>query len=243
VSAECDNCYADSGSKRLAAQHHLKLWDEGSSRYFTKDDYWKQPAKWNRLAVKEGIRLKVFCASYSDVAEDRRELDSRRWRLREAILATPMLDWMLLTKRPENVNRLLPSLPDNVWMGTTIGVRSSLSRLDHLRKIQARIHFISAEPLLEDLLDVDLHGVDLAIIGGESGPKARRFGIEWGRRLEACARRAKASVFWKQMGAHAYDCFGREIELKDDHGGEPSEWPAGEWPREFPVVSSVSAES
>lgn len=157
VSAECDNCYAESGSKRLAAQHGLKLWED--DRYFTSEDYWKKPSAWNRAAQREGRRRRVFCASFSDVFEDRPELVDRRIRLLHLIEGTPWLDWQLLTKRPENMIRLAsPVWPDrwptNAWAGTTVGVRASLPRVDHLLKVPASIHFVSMEPLLEPRVDL-----------------------------------------------------------------------------------------
>jgi protein gp37 len=158
VSAECDNCYADAGSKRLAAQHHLTLWDEGSSRYFTGADYWKKPAAWNRKAEKLGVRLKVFCASFSDVFEDRPDLVASRARLGGIIADTPWLDWLLLTKRPQNIMRLaeeshiVDSLTRNVWLGTTVGLQSSVQRaVDLVRGPGAVQKFLSMEPLLGDV--------------------------------------------------------------------------------------------
>jgi protein gp37 len=126
VSPECDFCYADRGSRRLAAQHGLKLWDDGSSRYLTKDPMSKALA-WNRKAQKLGVRLKVFCASYSDVFEDRPELVEPRAALLQTIEHTPCLDWLLLTKRPENMRRMTFSRwagvwPGNVWAGVVVWI-------------------------------------------------------------------------------------------------------------------------
>lgn len=152
---------------------------------------------------------------------------------------------MLLSKRPENFPRLLPDLPPNAWAGTTVGVRSSLSRLDALRRIPARIHFVSAEPLLEDLGLVDLSGVDLTIIGGESGPKARPFAIEWGERLAKRARQFGSHVFWKQLGSYVVSVDRRTPDgqwawragLADSHGGDMSEWPEHLRVREWPEMA------
>lgn len=91
--SECDNCYARRGSARLGAQHHLQLWPKEpggpSDRFFTGADYQKRPYAWNRKAAKLGVRLKVFAASYSDVAEDREDLVERRTQLGRTILETP----------------------------------------------------------------------------------------------------------------------------------------------------------
>lgn len=159
ISEECTNCYAESGSKRLAAQHGLHLWD--GDRYFTSEAYWKQPAKWNRAAERDGVRRRVFCASYADVFEDREDLHNPRARLLRLIPETPWLDWLLLTKRPESMVRLAYPVfgtrewPSNAWAGTTVGVRSSLGRaIDLVKEVPASTLFLSVEPLLE-AVDLD----------------------------------------------------------------------------------------
>jgi len=161
VDAMCDLCYADVGSRRLAAQHHLKLWDEGSSRYQTKDP-WGKLVTWNRRAEKLGVRLKVFCASYSDWAEDRPELVAPRQRLFDTIVDTPWLDLLLLTKRPQNINRLVEAtkhvdvLTQNVWLGTSVGTKPSLERAVQLVRSHESVHkFLSMEPLLDPTFDLD----------------------------------------------------------------------------------------
>ncbi|HEY2512755.1 MAG TPA: DUF5131 family protein [Polyangiaceae bacterium] len=157
VSAECDHCYARSGSARLGAQHRLKLWD--GDRFFTGANYWKQPARWNREAEDLGRRLRVFTNSYADVFEDRPDLVEPRKRLFALIEATPNLDWLLLSKRPENMLRLAEPLwgnrwPDNAWAGTTVGLASSLVRAVKLTGVLAARLFLSMGPLLEDV-DLD----------------------------------------------------------------------------------------
>lgn len=163
--SECDNCYARNGSKRLGAQHHLKLWpshhgDGDPTHFFTGEDYQRKPFAWNRKAEKLGVRLKVFAASYSDVGERHPELVERRQRLARTILETPWLDWLLLTKRPGNLVELFSptwpgSWPSNAWAGTTVGLRPSLSRIDELRKVPASVRFLSMEPLLDDSMSLD----------------------------------------------------------------------------------------
>lgn len=256
VSAECDHCYADRGSRRLAAQHRLKLWDEGSSRYFTSEDYWKQPHRWNRKAKALGVRIKVFCNSYGDVFERRADLVDRRKRLMHLIGETEQLDWLLLTKRPENMIELASPVwrgawPKNVWGGTTVGVRASLPRIEHLRKVPAVVRFLSCEPLLQDLGDLrnELRGIDWVIIGGESGAKARPFDVAWAKRLMAQSRDAGAAPFMKQLGKEPHDAArsivggwepgdpepDTRIRLRDDHGGDWDEWPSDLRVREYPL--------
>jgi protein gp37 len=108
--------------------------------------------------------------------------------------------------------------------------------------VPAAIRFVSCEPLLEELGDLDLTGIAWTIIGGESGSKARPFALEWGERLAKRARAAGAAVFWKQLGAYVVS-EGRMTDdgvwawragLKDRHGGDMAEWPAHLRHREFP---------
>ena len=154
VSPACDNCYARSGSARLGAQHGLKLWE--GDRYFTGAAYWKQPLKWNRLAMSEGVRRKVFCASYADVFEDRDDLSPTRARLWALIRQTPWLDWLLLTKRPEHARRLATLAAaggeiwmPNIWLGTTAEDQEHADlRIPKLLSVPSAVHFVSYEPAL-----------------------------------------------------------------------------------------------
>src|SRR6202030_1275851 len=109
--------------------------------------------KWNKEAVKAGIRTKVFCASLADVFEDREDLITARERLFALIENTPNLDWLLLTKRPENIERLAThwtnGWPENVWMGTTVENQEAADkRIPLLRAMPAKVRFLSCEPLL-----------------------------------------------------------------------------------------------
>lgn len=67
----------------------------------------------------------------------------------------------------------------NVWLGVTVECKATRNRIDHLRKLKASIKFLSCEPLIEDLEDLDLQGIDWVIVGGESGPKARPMQLNW----------------------------------------------------------------
>lgn len=105
VSPGCDHCYAEAWSKRNPAA--LGTWGDDGERVIAADAYWRTPLRWNRLAAEAGVRRRVFCASLADVFEDRPELVAPRDRLFELIRQTPHLDWLLLTKRPDNARRIL----------------------------------------------------------------------------------------------------------------------------------------
>lgn len=151
ISAGCANCYA-------AADHKFKQYfGPTAERHITSDNYWKQPLTWNKKAETEGVRYKVFCGSMCDVFEDREELISRRGALWGRIVATPHLDWLLLTKRPGNIIPLVPKdlfsqepfIPFNVWIGVSVENQEQADkRIPELLKIPAKVRFLSCEPLL-----------------------------------------------------------------------------------------------
>ena len=202
VSAACTHCYAEAWAKRVGQD----VWGPSADRRFFGEKHWAEPRLWEREARATGQRRRVFCASMADVFEDRRELDVWRATLWLLIEETPHLDWLLLTKRPEAVMRLVPwsaPWPRNVWLGTTVEHQEAAdTRLRHLARLPAMIRFISAEPLLGSL---DLRPwlrstIDWVITGGESGPKARPSSPSWFRDLLRQCREAGVPFLFKQWG-------------------------------------------
>jgi protein gp37 len=116
---------------------------------------------------------------------------------------TPRHTYQVLTKRPQRVARLAPSLPwpPNVWMGVTVESDRYVFRADHLRLVPAAVRFISAEPLLGPLDNLELTGIDWVIGGGESGAGARPMHPEWVRGLRDRCVESKVKFFFKQWGA------------------------------------------
>lgn len=208
VSPACKHCYAQTWANRLG----LDLWGgENTPRRFFSDNHWADPLKWNRAAWAEGQRRRVFCASMADVFEDRRDLDEPRARLWPLIEATPWLDWLLLTKRPETVRRLAPwgdTWPANVWLGTTVeNQRYAEERIPLMLDIPAAVRFVSCEPLLcaLDLTPWLLkpgadRGINWVIAGGESGPKSRPMNPAWAESLRDQCLAAEVPFHFKQWG-------------------------------------------
>ena len=206
VSPACDHCYAESWAKRTGQP---QLWS--GERRRTTESNWRQPLKWNSEARKSGTRPRVFCASLADVFDNQvpDEWRADLWRL---IDRTPHLDWLLLTKRPQNIKKMLPNLGatfppwpwPHVWLGTTAESREELARRrGHLLNIDAAVHFLSCEPLLERVWlpakDTYWHALDWVICGGESGGNARMMDPAWARALrDECAEMGIA-FFMKQM--------------------------------------------
>jgi protein gp37 len=154
VSAACDHCYAEAWDKR-GLQGGALRWGPHADRTLTKT--WGNPVKWNKQAAILGERQRVFCASLADIADNHKSIQSV-WRrgLVHVIRACPSLDFLLLSKRPQNVAKLYPDLiedwPDNVWMGASTENREEmLRRGEALAKLPAKITFWSAEPLVGDL--------------------------------------------------------------------------------------------
>jgi protein gp37 len=207
VSPACKHCYAEAWAHRLG----FDLWTKGAPRRMLSDAYWRQPLTWNAEAVASGVRARVFCASMADVFENRADLNAPRARLWALIELTPNLDWLLLTKRPQHIDRLVPwgqHWPHNVWLGTTIETQRWAERRAPLLVQQpAAVRFVSCEPLLGplDLADwlkpnADGHAIDWVITGGESGHRARPMNPAWARSLRDQCKDHGTGFHFKQWG-------------------------------------------
>lgn len=245
VSLECDFCYADERDNRWHGGAH---WGKDSLRLFHVEKYWNQLRKWDKLAAEAGDRHRVFCGSLCDVMEERAELNPLRDRLYGEVEATPNLDYLFLTKRPQNYPKFLPGSwisnpPNNLWLGTTVGVNASMWRIDALKKLDPIVRFVSCEPLLEELIFGDrLNGIHWAIFGGESGRSARTMQLEWVRKgIRDCAA-SKTLAFVKQFGAQPregpirYAC-----ELDPIAGTDPLDWPCDMQVQMIPQPLKVAA--
>lgn len=187
-----------------------QLWGmDAPPRLFT-DAHWREPLRWNQEAGLAGIRERVFCASMADVFEWRSDLNEPRDRLWELIRNTPNLDWLLLTKRPQNIERLAPwrnDWPANVWLGTSVENQAlAEKRLPSLLKNGAAVRFLSCEPLLGHL-DLSpwfrkrgLHPIDWIIAGGESGGSSRPMHPDWVTSLLRQCQEYDVPFHFKQWG-------------------------------------------
>lgn len=197
VSPGCLNCYAET---LMDTRYGRVKWGKGQPRARTGQDNWRKPRQWNKAAEGADERPRVFCASLADWLDDEVPI---RWlaELLEMVHATPRLDWLLLTKRPENWRRRLEQAsecfgpgnivqdwlrgdaPDNVWIGTSAEDQPRWDeRIPLLMNIPARVRFVSAEPLLGRIHMGEMRP-DWLIVGGESGPGARPMEREWAEHL------------------------------------------------------------
>ena len=219
VSAACDNCYAE----KWAARAGRDVWGHGKPRQRTKT--WGEPVKWDEAARLAGVRRRVFCASLADVfdAEVPPEWRSDLFAL---IDKTPNLDWLLLTKRPKVMADFFcgRQVPANVWAGTTVESQSmARARIGELRKVGARIRFLSVEPMLEEV-SPDLDGIHWVICGGESGPGYRRINPAWVRSLRDQCTAAGVTFFFKQWGGRTPEAGGKILDGRM-HCEFPQTWP------------------
>lgn len=205
VSPGCTNCYAMRMAARLQSMGMAKY--AGTTRKSGKRHVWTGKVSLDANALSEPLRWKkpqrIFVNSMSDLFQDRVSEDAVRevWCVMEA---AHWHSFQILTKRPERMLELLskPQFPvlSNVWLGTSVENEDFTDRIDLLRRVPARIRFVSFEPLLGPIADPDLSGIHWAIVGGESGPRARPMEAWWAEDLRDTCKRQKVAFFFKQWG-------------------------------------------
>ena len=225
LSPACAHCYAETWARRVG----MDLWGGDAPRRFFTEQHWHGPIKWNAEAERQGIRARVFCASMADVFEPRTDLDFWREKLWALIEKTPHLDWLLLTKRPGHIKHVYPwarQARQNVWLGTTAeNQRWADRRIERLIAVDARVRFLSCEPLLSA---VDLERwlkrdqIGWVIAGGESGGAARPTHPNWIRSLRDQCTKFRVPFHFKQWGHWGPEFQGaataKMIELQDENG-------------------------
>lgn len=227
VSPACANCYAE---RDFDHRYGKVKWGNAGTRVLTSDANWKKPIQWNKDSEKSGNRQRVFCASLADVFEDWQGpmLDSKGTAVDASmnfllhqlfwlIDGTPHLDWLLLTKRPENILRLWPDKTrrENVWLGTSVENQEYADkRIPEILKCRhlSPVLFLSCEPVVGPvtiehwMFDHDSPGVysgpsiNWVITGGESGPNARPADPDWFRSIRDQCAANDVPFHFKQWG-------------------------------------------
>ncbi len=198
ISSGCKHCYAETMAKRLKA-----MGTPGYENGFTLQILPQRlldPIKRKKPTV-------YFVNSMSDLFHDRIP-DSYIEQVFEVIDQTPQHTYQILTKRAARMARFFKNrpVPDNAWLGVTVENRKhGVPRIDYLRKVPARIRFLSIEPLLEDIGALDLKYIHWVIVGGESGPKARPMKQEWADSVRRQCAKQKVAFFFKQWGGWGAD--------------------------------------
>ncbi len=223
VSDGCARCYAET----LMHRYGRNVWGQDAPRERTTTANWRKPISWNREAAEAGERARVFCASLADVFEARDDLDPWRADLWRLIEETKSLDWLLLTKRPEEMVKRGPAdwkdgWPDNAWAGTTTeSQRWFDERRDHLLAVPAKIRFLSVEPIVGPVdFSGKLDGIHWVIVGAESGHGARPMDYDWVRSIRDQTKEAGAAFFYKQAIID-----GKKVELPEIDGRSWGEIP------------------
>lgn len=230
ISPGCTNCYAMRMAARLEAMGNLKY--KGTTRKSGKRAVWtgKVFLDEESLAAPLSWRTprRIFVNSMSDLFQDGVPGDfiARVWRVMEQ---ASWHEFQILTKRPKRMARVLSGkrfkvLP-NVWLGTSVENARFLNRIDALRVTPATVRFISFEPLIGAVGEVDLKGIHWAIVGGESGPRARSMNRIWVDQIRLACRRDAVAFFFKQWGGVNKRATGRLLDGKTwdeypvrDHG-------------------------
>jgi len=203
ISQGCKHCYAERMARRLEAM--------GSDRYRNgfnvtlHPDLLDVPRRWRQARI-------VFVNSMSDLFHDDIPL-----AYIQRVFAT-MRDcahhtFQVLTKRSERLAELAPRLPwpNNVWMGVSVEDARVIHRVADLQSVPAAVRFLSLEPLIGPLDALPLEGIHWAIVGGESGPRARPLRKEWVTSIFRQCRAARVPFFFKQWGGVRKDLTGREL--------------------------------
>ncbi len=201
ISAGCKNCYAERLALRLRAMRSHRY--RNGFEVTLHEDVLDLPRRWK-------APRRIFVNSMSDLFHP----DVPLWfiqRVFQTMIECPQHMFQVLTKRSDRLQRLSAKLPwpGNVWMGVSVEDSRVLSRVDDLRGVPARVRFLSCEPLIGSLAEIDLRDIHWVIVGGESGPHARPMNIEWVREVFRAGKRQKTPFFFKQWGGVRKDLTGR----------------------------------
>lgn len=204
ISPGCEHCYAERMAKRLQAMGQPNY--TNGFKLALHEKVLELPLMWKKPQT-------IFVNSMSDLFHENvpAKFIQRAFHIME------QAHWhrfQILTKRSERLLELNPKLPwnFNIWMGVSVENQEHTFRIDHLRKTGARIKFISFEPLLGPILNLNLRGIDWVIVGGESGPKARPMDASWVVNIRNQCQGAKVPFFFKQWGGPNRKKNGRKLE-------------------------------
>ena len=198
ISAGCKHCYAESMAKRLQAM--------GTPGYENGFQLALLPQRLDDPKRRKKPTV-YFVNSMSDVFHDRIP-DAYIEQIFDVIRETPQHTYQILTKRAARLARFFRTrtVPDNAWLGVSVeNKKHGVPRIDYLRTVPARIRFLSVEPLLENVGELNLKDIHWVIVGGESGPKARPMKPEWAESVRIQCEEQDVAFFFKQWGGWGAD--------------------------------------
>ena len=206
VSPGCKHCYAERLSKRLKATGMEKY--RNGFAVTMHENALDIPLRWRKPRT-------IFVNSMSDLFHD--EVSDKF--VHDVFAVMEQADWhryQVLTKRPERVAALSAELPwpSQIWLGVSVESDRYFNRIDLLRECGATTKFLSLEPLLGPLPDMNLDGVDWVIVGGESGPGARPMEADWARDIQQQCAEARVPFYFKQWGGVFKKQYGRDLDGK-----------------------------
>jgi len=208
ISLGCQHCYAERMAKRLAGRYGYPK--NNPFKVTLHPDRLEHPLKWKKP-------LMVFLCSMSDYFHEDVPEDYI-FQVLNIIKQCPQHTFQILTKRSErmlNISQKIKQWPFNAWLGVTVEAKKYKTRIDHLKQVNASIKFLSCEPLLEDLGEIELYGIDWVIVGGESGPKSRPMNYKWVTHIRDQCLAKNVPYFFKQWGGKNKKANGRTLEGKE----------------------------
>jgi protein gp37 len=211
----CLNCYARILSKRLQAMGQTKY--QNGFSVTLHEGTLNDPFKWKKPKL-------VFVNSMSDLLHPKIPIEFIQ-KVFKTMNDTPQHTYQVLTKRSERLKEIHSELTwtPNIWMGVSVEHQDLLYRIDHLREVPAAVRFLSLEPLLGPLPNLDLSNIHWAIVGGESGHKARPMQPEWVDEIHEQCIKSGVPFFFKQWGGRNKKVAGRTL-----HGKTYDEMPSTE---------------
>jgi len=203
ISPGCKHCYAERMSLRLLAMGQANY--ANGFRLTLHEHMLEVPLRWRKPRL-------IFVNSMSDLFHKDAPEDFIP-RVFDVMRRASWHVFQVLTKRSDRLLKLSPKIdwPDNVWMGVSVEREDYTFRIDDLRRTDAKVRFLSLEPLLGPLDNLDLDNIHWVIVGGESGPGARPMKRQWVESILAQCRRAKVPFFFKQWGGVRKNRTGREL--------------------------------
>ena len=225
ISEACENCYAEVMAKRLSGMPASKEKYRNGFKLTIHPEALEEPYKWKKPSM-------VFVCSMGDLFH-KDVPTSFIESVIKVIEDNPQHTFQLLTKRAKRMFQFFyesgREIPKNCWLGVTCESGKHKERVDYLRLLEASVRFVSCEPLLDNMNDIDLDGIDWVITGGESGVNARRTPADWFRGLRDACRRWNTPFFFKQWGAWGADGVKRS-KYKNGSLLDGKEW------KQYPVI-------
>ncbi len=192
ISLGCQNCYAERMAKRLKAMGQENY--KNGFDIAIHEHVFEYPLKWKKPRV-------IFVNSMSDLFHEDIPFEVIQ-KIFNVMNKAHWHTFQILTKRADRLAEFADKLnwSDNIWMGVTVESAKYKTRIDYLRNVQSKIKFLSIEPLIEPVGELNLENIDWVIVGGESGPKSRPIEKDWVREVRDQCIKDKVPFFFKQWG-------------------------------------------